>query len=78
MKKILLLTTIFSLFILSSCNKDPYIYDSDITSDTSKTNIPESNTTPDISTSNETPQSSGGISVDGEAPDDGEVWTKVA
>lgn len=50
MKKILLLTTIFSLFILSSCNKDPYIYES--TNNTNNIKTP-ADTTQDTPTSSD-------------------------
>lgn len=59
MKKILFLVPIFCLFVLSSCDKDPYIYDSNTTTTlsntTTQTNIPEQTTNEEVSTSKESP-----------------------
>ena len=59
MKKILLIIPILSLFILSSCDKDPYIYDSSTTTSlrntTTQTNIPEQTTSEESTTSESSP-----------------------
>ena len=59
MKKILFLVPIFCLFVLSSCDKDPYIYDSNTTTSlsntTTQTIIPEQTTSEEVTTSESSP-----------------------
>ena len=77
MKKILLLIPLLSIFILASCNDEPYVY-STPTTKTEDTTVPETIVESITSTNTTTTTSSGSISNDGSAPDDGDTWTKLA
>ena len=63
MKKLLFLVPIFCLFILASCDNDPYIYESTsntietttVNNPTTQTNIPEQTTNEESTTSESSP-----------------------
>lgn len=74
MKKLLFLIPLLCLFLLSSCDSEPeYIYDSITSTKEEETTNPSNNEENKPTTTN-----SSNIELDGDAPEDGESWTKLA